>query len=439
MIEKFPYLAQDVRIIRKYNSVTFTDTQNENYLKLNDAALSVLRECDGKSGIEQIISNLAMNAAGDINDFVDKTTAFFEGLSKSGLVFWSDVKTDRPVNIIDVPNICYPNNIVFELTDFCNLNCKHCYRNSGPSKTAFANAEKIIEKIGELKNYGLRSVHFTGGEPTTHGDFNKILTRALELNLKVVILSNGTNFSGETIDIICGHKNRIIVQVDLDGADAEIHDDLRGSKGAFDKVTTFIKTAAVRGIPIEVAMNIYKANVDFIEKTAVLAKDLGAASFTCSPIMECGRGANIDVLDDESIQKFLTVLNGMYGRKEDFIRKPELDISGIEKRRNCGGGHTNLVCSPVGDIRPCVLMPVGMVKMGNLFEEEATELFAKPVFKHFAALQAPTRETCSGCKFEMTCLGCFSKILLNEEKFKKIDPDFHCKMKAGFVPPCGDY
>jgi radical SAM protein with 4Fe4S-binding SPASM domain len=144
-------------------------------------------------------------------------------------------------------------------------------------------------------------------------------------------------------------------------------------------------------------------------------------------------GANIDVLDDESVQKFLTVLNGMYGSHEGFVKKHELDISGIEKRRNCGGGHTNLVCSPVGDIRPCVLMPSGMVKMGNLFEEQAAELFAKPVFKHFAALQAPTRETCSGCKFELTCLGCFSKILLNEEKFKNSEPDFHCKMKDGFV------
>jgi radical SAM protein with 4Fe4S-binding SPASM domain len=439
MTEKFPYLAQGVHIIRKYNSVVVTDSQNENYMSLNDAALSVLRGCNGKSSIEHIISGLAARASGDINDFVDKTMVFFEGISKAGFVFWSDIQTDKPVNIIDVPHICYPNNIVFELTDFCNLNCKHCYRNSSPTKTAFANTDKIIEKISKLKNYGLRSVHFTGGEPTTHRDFNKILMRALELNLKVVILSNGTNFSAETIDIIGEHKNRIVVQVDLDGADAEIHDDLRGSKGTFDKVTTFIKTAAGRGIPVEVAMNIYQANIDFIERTAALAKNLGAASFMCSPIMECGRGANIDVLDEASIQKFLSVLNDMYGKPDGFVKKPELDISGIEKRRNCGGGHTNLVCSPGGDIRPCVLMPVGMVNMGNLFEEEMPELFAKPVFKHFAALQAPTRETCAGCGFAMTCLGCFSKVLLNEEKFKKTNPDFHCKMRDGFVPPREDY
>jgi radical SAM protein with 4Fe4S-binding SPASM domain len=180
-------------------------------------------------------------------------------------------------------------------------------------------------------------------------------------------------------------------------------------------------------------MNVYKANVDSIEQTTVLAKNLGAESFSCSPIMDCGRGRNMDVLDEESTQKFLLVLNNMYGKYMNFVKQPELDISGIEKRRNCGGGHRNLVCSPDGDIRPCVLMPAGMVPMGNLFEEEETELFARPVFKHFVDLQAPTRETCGGCEFEMSCLGCFGKVLLNEEKFKKTVPDLHCKMQDRFV------
>lgn len=70
----------------------------------------------------------------------------------------------------------------------------------------------------------------TDREPTTHRDFAQILTHALELNLKVAMLSNATNFNDETIDLINRHKNRIVVQVDLDGADTEMHDDLRGAR-----------------------------------------------------------------------------------------------------------------------------------------------------------------------------------------------------------------
>jgi radical SAM protein with 4Fe4S-binding SPASM domain len=433
MVEKFPYLAESTNVICKYDSVIITDSENGNSMSLNDAALLILRLCNGNNSIKQIIFNLAEHTTVDINDFVDKTAAFFDKLSKLGFIFCSDVKTDKPARIIDVPNFCYPNNIVFELTDFCNLNCKHCYRNSAPTRTAFADSEKIIRKISELKKYGLRSVHLTGGEPTAHRDFAEILTKALELNLKVIILSNGTNFNDEIIDIICKNKNRIIVQVDLDSSDEKIHDDLRGSTGAFTKVTKFIETAANRGMSVEVAMNVYKGNVDHIEDTAVLARDLGAVSFMCSPIMEYGRGENVAVLDDESIQKFILVMNDMYEKYENFVKKPELEVSGVEKRRNCGGGHRNLICSPNGDIRPCVLMPNDMVNMGNLFEEEVSELFAKPVFKHFTDLQAPTREICSGCQFEMSCLGCFSRILLNEDKFKKAEPNFSCKIKDRFI------
>jgi sulfatase maturation enzyme AslB (radical SAM superfamily) len=46
----------------------------------------------------------------------------------------------------------------------------------------------------------------------------------------VAMLSNATNFNDETIDLINRHKNRIVVQVDLDGADTEMHDDLRGAR-----------------------------------------------------------------------------------------------------------------------------------------------------------------------------------------------------------------
>ncbi|MDR0603653.1 MAG: AAA family ATPase [Bacteroidales bacterium] len=44
------------------------------------------------------------------------------------------------------------------------------------------------------------------------------------------------------------------------------------AQGVFDKVTTIMKTVAGRRIPLEVAMNIYKANVSYIERTAVLAE-----------------------------------------------------------------------------------------------------------------------------------------------------------------------
>jgi hypothetical protein len=137
---------------------------------LNNAAVSLLRECNGNNNLKQIIFNAAKHSVGDTNDFIDKTTAFFLKLSKNGLIFWADAKTEIPVKITDIPDFCYPNNIVFELTDFYNLNYKRCYRNSSPSKTSFANAKKIIKKIWKTKTIwiaqcsldGQRTYHASG-------------------------------------------------------------------------------------------------------------------------------------------------------------------------------------------------------------------------------------------------------------------------------------
>lgn len=217
--------------------------------------------------------------------------------------------------------------------------------------------------------------------------------------------------------------------MDLDGSNEDIHDEIRGVSGAFTSVTSFIKKASDRNIDIAVAMDVCQKNFDLIEDTARLAQELGAVSFQCNPIMQIGRGKEMEGLNDRQIREFIEILPRLYKEYPGFVNKPDITEEEYDNRLNCGGGHRNIVCSPEGYIRPCVLMKPELINMGNLFNEEIEDIFIRPVFHHFARLQSPNKETCGDCKYVNGCKGCFSRPLISETEMQEDTPGFVCRRK----------
>lgn len=65
-----------------------------------------------------------------------------------------------------------------ELTNGCNLACKHCYAESGPGADTddVLGVEKWLELIDEARELGCRQVQFIGGEPTLCRDLPRLCT-----------------------------------------------------------------------------------------------------------------------------------------------------------------------------------------------------------------------------------------------------------------------
>lgn len=79
-------------------------------------------------------------------------------------------------------------NLLFELTQKCNLNCEYCfYRDYGrsPSELNFGQFQEIIDKYENMNN-----IYFTGGECTLATDFVRILQLA-KMRANVSIFTNG--------------------------------------------------------------------------------------------------------------------------------------------------------------------------------------------------------------------------------------------------------
>lgn len=78
-----------------------------------------------------------------------------------------------------------------EVTGKCQLQCTHCYAESGPSgthgKMGTADWIRVIDQAADLD---VTAVQFIGGEPTLHPDLVTLGVHALDRGLQVEVFSN---------------------------------------------------------------------------------------------------------------------------------------------------------------------------------------------------------------------------------------------------------
>lgn len=168
------------------------------------------------------------------------------------------------------------NNFLFtiELTGHCNLKCIHCLRESTKLKKElpFSIFKKIIK---QAKKYNKPHFAFTGGEPTIHKDFFKILNYISDEGFSFHFVTNGFNFRNICHKVISFWGRGLkIVCFSLDGATESTHDRIR-VKGSYRKVLEGIAICKAKKIPVSVQMVVNKLNRHEIRDMAHLGSKMG--------------------------------------------------------------------------------------------------------------------------------------------------------------------
>lgn len=163
-----------------------------------------------------------------------------------------------------------PLTVIFNVTNRCNLKCKHCYASyfSRSSKGEMTTAE-IKKIIKDLKKNGCLRINFCGGEPLLRNDIKELIDYGKTQGLSVDLTSNGVLVPSRLNEI----KNIKCLTISLDGKPAH-HDILRG-KGSAVKALVAIESAINFGIEVRVNMVIHKYNLKDIDYMLDLAKKLG--------------------------------------------------------------------------------------------------------------------------------------------------------------------
>lgn len=112
--------------------------------------------------------------------------------------------------------------ICFEVSAICNMDCKFCFANWRENRKQLP-FEKVISIIDKLKEYGIKAINLTGGDPLLRKDIAKICKYCKENGIMTIISTNG-------IELL---KNKEVlkyidsINLPLDSYNPEIHNKMR--------------------------------------------------------------------------------------------------------------------------------------------------------------------------------------------------------------------
>jgi MoaA/NifB/PqqE/SkfB family radical SAM enzyme len=157
----------------------------------------------------------------------------------------------------------------------CNLRCSYCVAKSSPNAPrraiGLANARRLVDEAVAL---GFTDVFFTGGEPFILNEIYDMLAYA-SARVKTTVLTNAMLLRGPRLEKLVAIANdNLIVQVSLDGGQAEHHDAYRGA-GAWAKTVEGITLLQERGFRVRLSTTETPANAPHLETICAFHRALG--------------------------------------------------------------------------------------------------------------------------------------------------------------------
>jgi len=299
-----------------------------------------------------------------------------------------------------------------EICDFCNLRCPVCYASSGPERQQFRDLKTIENMLDAVvRNEGQPDVvQLSGGEPTLHPDFFKVIEMAKARPIKhLMVNTNGVKIAEDDafVEKLAACKEDFEVYLQFDSFEREPLMQLRG--------------ADLRRIRIQALENLNRDNIS-TNLVVTLKKGLNDGEIgkiidyaldqhcvrgvTFQPIQIAGRLENFDPATDRltltEVRRKILEQTSMF-KAEDIIPVPcHPDSLAMAYALKLGGKTTPLTSM----IPPDVLINAA----GNTILYEQEEAVKESLFKLFATNHSP--RSSAGSLRELLC--CLPKVLVPE-------------------------
>lgn len=157
----------------------------------------------------------------------------------------------------------------------CNLRCSYCVAKSSPNvPRRLLGLENVKRLITEAVELGFTDVFLTGGEPFILNDIYEMLSYS-SARVKTIVLTNAMLLRGSRLDRLTEIANdNLIVQVSLDGGNAEDHDCYRG-RGSWEKAVEGVKLLLERGFRVHLSTTETPVNTHRLDEICEFHRSLG--------------------------------------------------------------------------------------------------------------------------------------------------------------------
>ncbi|MFT7620968.1 MAG: MoaA/NifB/PqqE/SkfB family radical SAM enzyme [Myxococcota bacterium] len=169
-----------------------------------------------------------------------------------------------------LPGARGPFKLTVAVTWVCDQRCTHCRIWQRPRTDELTPGE--WREVWRQSAATLRWIDLTGGEVTTRPDFAEIAIAAIEECPGLAMLhypSNGRKpeiLERVTRAILGAKPARLVLSISLDGP-RDVHDKLRGDKGAFDNAVESYRRIRALGVEVYFGMTLSAYNLELLEPT----------------------------------------------------------------------------------------------------------------------------------------------------------------------------
>ncbi len=277
-------------------------------------------------------------------------------------------------DISDV-DLALPLAIQIELTEACNFKCLFCYNDSGVRRKndicidQWKNMLFYIKKLG-----GVFLCVFSGGEPLLYKkELLELMDILHEDKTGMVLITNAYYLDDAFVKKICKY-DWYWVQVSLDASIPEVHDEIRGVKGSFDKATEAIRLLKMYGLPVAISSVICRRNITEIEGIVKMASELQVDSVLFSQVLPVGRATlntelQLDANQKKEYDLEIERVTRIYAEKI-LVRSAQPYEEQMQNRKLFP--PYGLLIRPNGDVKlDCLSKTI----IGNVFETPINEIW----------------------------------------------------------------
>lgn len=305
--------------------------------------------------------------------------------------------------------------ILVEITNNCNLRCKHCYNNKYLNNNDM-DEEVFLKNLEILKKEGYNHVHLLGGEPLMNKNIVSYISKLKSMGFSITINTNATLINDDFIKNAMPKIQQL--SFSLDGVTADKNDEIR-NKGTFDKVLENI--FQIGKCETELILNyvITSSNYEDVYRIVDIADELSIRFINLLWFYEVENNSilspKVEQYDDifDELENLL-----LYSSKKNicinFDLPPKVleyfsNIGFIEQYVNknncqCFANDTNVYMNIKGEIYPCHPF---YEKYGFAYELQNGSYYEYcSAIKNILSNEIVEKHLCEKCDFVDKCLKC---------------------------------
>jgi radical SAM protein len=318
--------------------------------------------------------------------------------------------------------------LVWELTQACDLACKHCRADAQP----FRHPDELTTAEGKDLLSGARRfgeeqlIVLSGGDPLARDDTIELIEYGIDRGLQLTLTPSATaSLTTERIRTLADIGLRRMA-LSIDGGRAETHDEFRQEIGSFEQTIEVARDARAAGLPLQINTTVCAETVDELPSIRDLVAELDAVLWSVFFLVPVGRGRVLDPISPDRAEQVMEWLvdvshEAEFGvktteaphyrrvaidrnRPDDAVATPSMDDIGRRVGINAGNGFAFV--SHIGDVYPSGFLPLSA---GNVREEGIVDIYRDSELFTSLRDSDALRGKCGVCSYRNVCGGSRSR------------------------------